>query len=779
MSAHELDDLEPADVRHVEVEHEHVEGREGEPLDGFEPRGGLGDGEGRIGAQTRADHVAHHLAVVYDEDLGHGPERRPTKQEDPPRIPRGRVAICPNGEEAGRQGPARVRRWLRMPNQRGRVWIVEDSPLEAEMTRRALGHHDIEVFSDGSAVLERVATSFLPDAIVLDWHMPGVTGVEVCRVIRANHEQMVLPVLMLTSQDHRDDIVEALGAGANDYVTKPYDMTELVARVGTLVRTARLTRVQARRARQLALSAEIGATLTNSRPSEMASRCAEIIGKHLDAEAVGIWGARDGRFELIAGGLAGIPLALVEQVGVGGKSVITDEPIVKGALGFMALPLRVRNETIGVVACATHAPLAEDADAMNTLADLIAVGLDRNRLDVDRLAILERERAARADAEAANRSKDEFIAMVSHELRTPLNAIKGWTTMLMGGSLDAVRTQRALETIDRNARSQAQLIDDLLDIARIISGQLRLEPSLLHIASIAEMALESVRLAADARGVKLLAQIEPLVGELTGDADRIQQVIWNLLSNAIKFTPKGGTVQLAVHRHDAAIHIVVNDTGQGIDPAFLPHVFERFKQADSTTTRQKGGLGLGLAIVRHLVELHGGSITATSEGLGTGSTFEVLLPTQARKDQDPDRTSVRIAARPPLERPREMEGLRILVVDDEPDSLDLMRALLESCNVVVTTASNAADAFAELRRAPPDVLVSDIAMPDEDGLSLIRRVRLLPREEGGRVPSVAVSAYARLEDRTRALRAGFNSHVAKPVEASELLAVLSSLVTSR
>ena len=674
----------------------------------------------------------------------------------------------------------RGRRYERagVTNERGRIWVVEDSPLEAEMARRAVGVlHDVELFSDGSAVLERVATSAPPDAIILDWHMPGVSGVEVCRILRATHGPATLPILMLTSQDHQDDLVMALSAGANDYVTKPYDVTELVTRVGTLVRAARLTRAQARRARQLALSSEIGVTLTRSRPTELAARCAEVIAAHLAASAVGIWSFRDGRLSLVAGAVDGIPLPIVEDVAANGEHVITNEPIVAGAGGFVALPLRVRDETIGVLACATKDPIVEESAAMNTLADLIAVGLDRSRLDGERVALLERERAARADAEAANRSKDEFLAMVSHELRTPLNAIKGWTTMLLGGNLDAARSQRALETIDRNARAQAQLIDDLLDISRIISGKLRLEPSSVYLASIAEMALESVRLAAEGRGLVLDADIDTNVGLVTGDPDRIQQVIWNLLTNAIKFTPKGGTVTLSVGRAEGGVQIFVTDTGQGIEADFIPHMFERFKQADGSTTRQKGGLGLGLAIVRHLVELHGGTISARSDGLNKGSTFEVFLPAVATKDED--RTSVRIPVRPVFDRPHEVEGLRVLVVDDEPDTLELMRSLLESCNIVVTTATNAAEAFAAILHEVPDVMVSDIAMPSEDGLALIKRIRALGREQGGRLPAVALSAYARFEDRTRALRAGFNTHVAKPVEPSELLAVISSLATSR
>ncbi len=445
------------------------------------------------------------------------------------------------------------------------------------------------------------------------------------------------------------------------------------------------------------------------------------------------------------------------------------------------MPLVVRGETLGVVGLCTKQPLGDALPTLTTVADLLALGIARARSDEERATILERERNTRAEAEAANRSKDDFLAMVSHELRTPLNAITGWTAMLLAGGLEPDRITRALQTIERNARSQAQLIDDLLDISRIISGKLRVNVSSVDVPSIAEMAFESVRLAAHSKGVALDAAIDPASGQLTGDADRIQQILWNLLSNAIKFTPKGGHVQLAVGRDEQGIVITVDDTGQGIPPEFIPYVFDRFKQVDGTTTRAKGGLGLGLAIVKHLTELHGGTIDVRSEGLGKGASFRVVLPGSGASGDSaalhgstvasPDRAHVT------LERPREIEGLRVLVVDDEPDARDLLRTLLESCKVFVTTASNAAEAFDVVRSMKVDVVLSDIAMPAEDGLSFIRRVRALSREEGGRVPAVALTAYARLEDRTRALRAGFTSHVAKPVEASELLAVLSSLAT--
>jgi signal transduction histidine kinase/CheY-like chemotaxis protein len=675
---------------------------------------------------------------------------------------------------------------------RGRVWVLEDSALEAEMVRRALAvHHDVEMFIDGSVVLERAAATVVPDVVVLDWQLPGISGVEVCRILRAGNDAMSLPILMLTSHGHKDAVLEALAAGANDYVTKPYDMPEVLARVGTLVRASRLQRAQVRRARHLALSADIGAALTTGKNLlEIAERCCAAIALHLDGLAIEIWTQRAGELTLFASRpVTGshVPKAVVESIAARQQPILTDDvlghPELAGhhcgrANGFVAMPLVVRGETVGVLAFCTSQPLNDALAVMGTVADLLALGIARARVEEERVILLDRERNTRAEAEAANRSKDEFLAMVSHELRTPLNAITGWTSMLLSGGLEPARQKRALETIERNARSQAQLIDDLLDISRIISGKLRVNVGTVDVPSIAEMALESVRLAADSKGVALDAHIDTAAGQLTGDADRIQQIIWNLLSNAIKFTPKDGRVQLHVTREERGIVILVEDSGQGIPAEFLPHVFERFKQVDGTATRAKGGLGLGLAIVKHLTELHGGTIEVDSAGLGKGASFRAVLPGAApQPDLTADAGPTFSVPRPSFDRPRELEGVRVLVLDDEADARDLLKTLLESCKMHVTTVSYAADAFEVVRRQAVDVVLSDIAMPIEDGLSFIKRVRALSREEGGRIPAVALTAYARLEDRTRALRAGFNSHVAKPVEASELLAVLTSLVT--
>jgi PAS domain S-box-containing protein len=401
----------------------------------------------------------------------------------------------------------------------------------------------------------------------------------------------------------------------------------------------------------------------------------------------------------------------------------------------------------------------------------------------EREHLLQSEQAARIDAERASRMKDEFLATLSHEIRTPLNAIVGWATVLRSARLAPTELAEGLEVIDRNARVQAQIIDDLLDMSRIVSGKLRLDVQRIDLADVIRAAADTVAPAADAKDIRLQLVLDPLAGPISGDPHRLQQVFWNLLSNAIKFTPKGGRVQVVLERINSHVEISVIDSGEGIDSAFLPHVFDRFRQADASTTRRHGGLGLGLAIVRQLVELHGGTIRAKSPGRGQGATFVLSLPMPiVHPDVEPSPVRRHPTAEPwaaPAESWLPIVGVRVLVVDDEPDARALLRRLLEECDAVVSTAASAAEALAALQSNPPDVLVSDIGMPDEDGFTLIRRVRALPAEQGGRTPAIALTAYARAEDRVKAVVAGFQHHLSKPVEPMELIAVVASLIDRR
>jgi PAS domain S-box-containing protein len=416
---------------------------------------------------------------------------------------------------------------------------------------------------------------------------------------------------------------------------------------------------------------------------------------------------------------------------------------------------------------------------VNGLAAQAAIAMDNARLyESAQRARAEAERLYR-EAQESSRLKDEFLATVSHELRTPLTAILGWAHMLRTGQYNGDSARRAFETIERNARAQSQLIDDLLDVSRIITGKLRIDVRPVDPNSFIEAAVEAVRPAAEAKGVRVQKVLDTGVVSVSGDPVRLQQVVWNLLSNAIKFTPKGGRVQVRLERVNSHVEIAVSDNGMGIAPEFLPHVFDRFRQADQRTTRQHGGLGLGLSIVRHLVELHGGTVRAESVGEGHGSTFTVLLPVAPVYQAGVEGGRVHPAARdtlPSYECVDRLDGLKVLVVDDETDTRELLKVGLGRCGAEVTAAGSTAEALEALEAAVPDLLISDIGMPESDGYELLRRVRQLPAEAGGRVPAIALTAYARVDDRMQALRAGYQMHVPKPVELAELVAVAASLV---
>jgi CheY-like chemotaxis protein len=391
------------------------------------------------------------------------------------------------------------------------------------------------------------------------------------------------------------------------------------------------------------------------------------------------------------------------------------------------------------------------------------------------------EQKARATAEAANRMKDEFLAVLSHELRSPLNAMLGWLTLLRTRKFDEAATARALETVERNARAQAQLVEDLLDVSRIIQGKLRLNVRAVDLLSVIQAAIDTVRPTALAKNIELQPVLDPAAGPVFGDSDRLQQIVWNLLSNAVKFTPKGGRAQIRLERVHSYVEIVVADTGQGISPEFLPYVFDRFRQADSSMTRSFGGLGLGLSIVRNLVELHGGSVHVESPGEGQGTTFTVKLPLSpvSTKIEEPERVHPTVGGSLGFDYTPRLDGLRILVVDDEVDARELLIQILVECGAEVVALATADEVIAALQEQTSDsrfdILISDIGMPEQDGYALLRRVRSLQSNQGGRIPAVALTAYARAEDRKAALLAGFQSHVAKPVEPGELIALIANL----
>jgi PAS domain S-box-containing protein len=400
--------------------------------------------------------------------------------------------------------------------------------------------------------------------------------------------------------------------------------------------------------------------------------------------------------------------------------------------------------------------------------------------NAERQLLLEREREARAEAEKANQMKDEFLATLSHELRTPLNAILGWANILRTGAFPSEELQRGLDTIERNARVQARIIDDLLDMSRIISGKVRLEVQPVDLPLVLREAIETVRTAAEASGVRLQAVLDPVAAPVAGDPGRLQQVFWNLLSNAIKFTPGGGSVQVVLKQASSQVEVSVIDNGEGIAPDFLPYVFNRFQQADASSRRRHGGLGLGLAIVAQLVELHGGSVRAHSDGPGLGATFAVTLPLAvSRREHDLAGHGRELPARESALPPISLSNVHALVVDDEPDARQLVRRLLEGAGAVASSAGSVAEAMDQILTRKIDVLICDIALPNQDGYSLIRRVRALAETQKSGIPAVALTAYARPEDRIEAFRAGFQNHLTKPVEPAELLATVHSLARSQ
>jgi signal transduction histidine kinase/ActR/RegA family two-component response regulator len=436
----------------------------------------------------------------------------------------------------------------------------------------------------------------------------------------------------------------------------------------------------------------------------------------------------------------------------------------------LVVPMTVMGRTVGTIEVQSYARTAykeEHVTAMRMAANLTAVAIENVRL-------LERESNARAAAEESNRLKDEFLATVSHELRTPLTAILGWSRMLEAGGLDESVAARAIETIRRNAKTQSQIIDDILDVSRIITGNLYLDLQPIELAPVIEAAINVVRPTAEAKGIQIETEFDAQPAMVSGDSNRLQQVVWNLLSNAVKFTPSGGWVRVAVQHADSCIEIKVADNGQGIGPDFLPFVFDRFRQADSTTTRQHGGLGLGLAIARHLVEIHGGTVLAESAGEHEGATFTVRLPAVSSVMTRPRDDSLQFEMF--AECPTALTGLHILLIDDDGDTLEMMAAALTSRDAKVTAALSADEAIARIKESRPDVIVSDIAMPGEDGYALLIRIRALDSDHARLIPAIAITAYAREEDRQRALSSGFQDYLTKPVELAQLISIISNLV---
>lgn len=643
------------------------------------------------------------------------------------------------------------------PNsQVARIYLVDDNADMRNYLHRILSQfYTVEVFAEGATALA-AAHALPPDLVLTDVMMPGVNGFELLRQLRSDPQTRNIPILLLSARAGEEAAIEGLNAGADDYLVKPFSARELLARIAVNVELGRSRQMAARRRIDLVLASvtdliytfDLAGRFTYANPPLLhlwQKSFAEIVGKTF--------------FELdYPPELAKRLHQQIQQVIATGQPLKDETPYTSvvgtRAYEYIFVPLLNREGVVEAVA--------------GTGRDIT----DRKQAEVEREQILQREQAAREAAERANQIKDEFLAVLSHELRTPLNPILGWTRLLRNGTLDAAKTAHAIEIIERNAKLQVQLIEDLLDISRILRGKLALNMLPVDLKFAVNAALETVRLAMDAKSIHLQTQIDPALSPVIGDVGRLQQVVWNLLSNAVKFTPTGGRITITLTQVGASAQIQIIDTGKGIQPEFLPYVFEHFRQEDGAITRKFGGLGLGLAIARQIVELHGGTIQAQSAGENQGATFTVKLPLlKPQSEPELNDQSALNTSTPTSDQP--LAGLRVLVVDDETDTRELTAFILEQAGAFVTTAPSAIAALEALAQSPPDILISDIGMPEMDGYALLRQIR--KTQPGQLIPAVALTAYAGEVDQQQAIAAGFQTHLCKPVEPTIIIAVIARL----
>jgi PAS domain S-box-containing protein len=649
---------------------------------------------------------------------------------------------------------------------RAAILVVDDYPanlLALEAILAPLGHEVVRANSGPEALKAVLKQEFA--LIILDVQMPDMDGFQTASLIKTRDRSRHIPIVFLTAiSKDAAHVFQGYEHGAVDYLLKPFDGSILRRKVAVFVdlwqrgellkqREAELRLLERDRleresqARYQALIEAMPQCVLAMRPNGTPYYCNQVWTTYsgLDCNETGerMW----------------------ERVHADDRDRVRLEWL-DSRTKQCSLATELRLLRAGDDEARWHLMHVRPQLDNGVLRGWIATATD-----------IHDEKKARDEAERASRAKDEFLATVSHELRNPLNAILGWTRMLRAGKLDATKSARALEAIERNADVQASLVEDMLDVSRIITGKLLLNVSAVDMRQVATAALDTVRMAAEAKQIDVRVLLEDEAQLLSGDAERLQQVAWNLLSNAIKFTPRGGWIELRTRRDGSQAELSVRDSGQGICRDFLPHVFERFRQADSSSTRVHGGLGLGLAIVRHLVELHGGTVGVTSDGEGMGATFTVRLPLRAVAPEGDDLPApARGYARAvrPLGEPSLLEGVRVLVVDDEHDARELLAAVLEHHGAVVLSAGNVDEALASLSSANPDVLVSDIGMPGADGYELMRRVR------AGTPPSASIAAaaltgFARPEDGRRALDSGFDAHLAKPADPATLVETVERL----
>ncbi|OUL23333.1 hybrid sensor histidine kinase/response regulator [Nostoc sp. RF31YmG] len=654
-----------------------------------------------------------------------------------------------------------------MSEPRETILHVDDNEANRYVVTRILQNAGFTVVeaATGATGLKAVA-EYQPALVILDVQLPDISGFEVCRQIKANPETAFIPVLHLSASFvQSQDKAEGLDSGADAYLAQPVEPIELLATVRSLLRIRRAEEAALSSAREWQTtfdSINDGVCLVDT--EGIILRCnramrqlihkhsSEILG-HAYYELINVeWGIGDGTcFRLAKETHQRQVLEVQSQEQWFAKTI---DPVIDG-----------HGTLTGAVFILSDITERKRAEAL----------LQQQNDRLNQLMISLQQQTE--EAQQANRIKDEFLAVLSHELRSPLNPILGWSRLLQTSQQDAARTQYALETIERNAKLQAQLIEDLLDVSRILQGKLSLNTVPISLAFTIKAALETVRLAAEAKSIQIQTIFEPNVGQVLGDSSRLQQIVWNLLANAIKFTPQGGRVEVRLERMKPVdthpleyAQITISDTGEGISGDFLPYVFDYFRQADGTTTRKFGGLGLGLAIVRYLIELHGGTVEAASPGEGQGATFTVKLPLIATAKLNQDNTSSHNHSN------FNLNGLQVLFVDDERDSREFITFVLEQYGAKVTEADSVHEALSNLGQEKFDLLISDIGMPNMDGYELVRQIREKPLDQGGKIPAIALTAYAGEIDRQQALAAGFQQHITKPIEPEVLMQTILTLV---
>jgi PAS domain S-box-containing protein len=643
------------------------------------------------------------------------------------------------------------------------ILLLEDDPVDVELIQTTLKNGGIEANlicvtrrSDFSEILK----TQLPDLILSDYVLPSFDGIAALKIAQQSCPQV--PFIMVSGMLGEERAIETLKQGATDYVLKQR-LERLVPSAKRALRESQERQERLRVEEALRQTDDLLRAIVDASPVGIITLNPQkkVIAWNIASERIYGWQSQ----EVINQALPVIPPEEQKQFERLFQQALQNHTLTNYEFQHLG-----KNKDL-IEISVSLAPLH---NAQGNVCGVVMTAIDittRKRIEAERFNLLKREQTARAEAEAANRVKDEFLAVLSHELRTPLNSILGWITLIQRGKLNKVTFDQALEVIERNASLQTQLIEDLLDISRISRGKLSLSIDSVNLIELMQTTAETLRPASDAKSITMELFLDSSIGIIMGDANRLQQIFWNLFSNAIKFTPPNGAVTVRLKKtEDSYAQIQVTDSGIGIEPNFLPYVFEYFRQADASTTRSQGGLGLGLAISRHLVELHGGTIDVESQGKGKGTTFTVMLPIQVMKcDVDqPDKL---------IDNGLSLQDVKIMVVEDQADARELIRLILEQQGAQVIEASSSKQALEIIKESIPDVLISDIGMPDEDGYSFLKKVRSLPQDKGGNVPALALTAYTKEEDRELAIAAGFQMHLGKPLDITELVQAVFQLST--